>query len=57
MPFVAALSAGLVVTAVIDIANGKAPAVLELTHVLELVGTVLLWMLTSPRPRRVLKIV
>jgi predicted anti-sigma-YlaC factor YlaD len=57
LPFVAALSAGLVLTAVIDIANGKTPAVLELTHVLELVGTVLLWMLTSPRPRRVLKIV
>jgi predicted anti-sigma-YlaC factor YlaD len=57
LPFVAALSAGLVVTAVVDIANGKTPAVLELTHMLELVGTVLLWMLTSPRPRRVLKIV
>jgi predicted anti-sigma-YlaC factor YlaD len=57
LPFVAALSAGLVLTAVVDIANGKTPAVLELTHVLELVGTGLLWMLTSPRPRRVLKIV
>jgi predicted anti-sigma-YlaC factor YlaD len=57
LPFVAALSAGLVLTALIDIANGKTPAVLELTHLLELVGTVLLWMLTSPRPRHVLKIV
>lgn len=57
LPFVAALSAGLVVTAVVDIANGKTPAIFELTHVLELVGTALLWMLTSPRPRRVLEIV
>jgi predicted anti-sigma-YlaC factor YlaD len=57
LPFVAALSAGLVLTAVVDIANGKTPAVLELTHVLDLAGTVLLWMLTSPRPRRVMKIV
>lgn len=57
LPFVAALSAGLLLTAVVDIANGKTPALLELTHVLELVGTALLWMLTSPRPRRVLQIV
>ncbi len=57
LPFVAALSAGLVFTAAVAIANGKTPAVLELTHMLELVGTVLLWMLTSPRPRRALKIV
>ena len=57
LPFVAALSAGLVLTVAIDIANGKTPAVLELTHMLELVGTVLLWMLASPRPRHVLKIV
>ena|SRR5256885_383358 len=57
LPFVAALSAGLMLTAVVDIANGKTPALLEVTHVLELVGTALLWMLTSPRPRRVLRIV
>jgi hypothetical protein len=44
-------------TAVVDIANGKTPALLELTHLLELVGAVLLWKLTSPRPRRVLQIV
>ncbi len=57
LPFVAALSAGLLLTAVIDIANGKTPALLELTHLLELVGALLLWRLTSPRPRRVLQIV
>jgi predicted anti-sigma-YlaC factor YlaD len=57
LPFVAALSVGLMLTAVVDIANGKTPALLELTHLLELVGAVLLWKLTSPRPRRVLQIV
>jgi predicted anti-sigma-YlaC factor YlaD len=57
LPFVAALSVGLLVTAVVDVANGKTPALLELTHMLELVGTGLLWKLTSPRPRRALQIV
>ncbi len=57
LPFVAALSFGLVATAAVDIADGATPALIELTHVLELVGTALLWLLASPRSRRVLGIV
>jgi predicted anti-sigma-YlaC factor YlaD len=61
LPFVAALSAGLLLTAVIDIASGRAVAVTETTHLLELIGTALLWLLVtarSPRPtRRVLRVV
>jgi predicted anti-sigma-YlaC factor YlaD len=57
LPFVAALAAGLLLTAVVDIANGKTPALLELTHLLELIGAVLLWKLTSRRPRKVLEVV
>jgi predicted anti-sigma-YlaC factor YlaD len=59
LPFVAALSAGLVLTAVVDVVHGRAVALTETTHLLELLGTVLLWMLASPRPsvRRELQLV
>jgi predicted anti-sigma-YlaC factor YlaD len=57
LPFVAALSAGLLLTAVIDVMHGRQPALTESTHLLELAGTVLLWLLMSPRPRRLLRIV
>jgi predicted anti-sigma-YlaC factor YlaD len=57
LPFAAALSTGFVLTAVVDIANGRQPALFELPHLLELAGTMLLWFLTSPRPRRVLRVV
>ena len=49
LPFVAALSAGLLLTAVIDVVHGRAVALTETTHLLELFGTLLLWMLASPR--------
>ena len=51
LPFVAALSAGLVITAVIDMMNGRAVALTETTHLLELVGAVMLWLLVAPRAR------
>ena len=51
LPFAAALSAGLVLTAVVDIAHGRAIALTETTHLLELVGTVLLYLLMTPRTR------
>jgi predicted anti-sigma-YlaC factor YlaD len=51
LPFVAALSAGLVITAVIDMLNGRAVALAETTHLLELVGAVMLWLLVAPRAR------
>jgi predicted anti-sigma-YlaC factor YlaD len=50
LPFVAALSAALVVTAAVDISQGHAPAIVELGHLLEVVGTALLWLMVSPRP-------
>jgi len=48
LPFVAALSAGLLLTASIDVINGRAVALTETTHLLELLGAVLLWLLASP---------
>jgi predicted anti-sigma-YlaC factor YlaD len=51
LPFVAVLSACLGVTAVVDLVNGRAVAVLETSHLLELIGTVLLWLLVHPRAR------
>jgi predicted anti-sigma-YlaC factor YlaD len=50
LPFVAALAAGLILTAVVDVINGRAVALTETTHLLELFGALLLWMLASPRP-------
>ena len=52
LPFVAALSAGLIGTAVLDVADGRANSLMETTHLLELVGTILLWMLVAPRAGR-----
>ncbi len=51
LPFAAALSAGLILTAVIDVAHGRAVALTETTHLLELVGTTLLYLLMAPRTR------
>ena len=54
LPFVAALAAGLVGTAVLDVMNRRAVALVETTHLLELVGALLLWLLTiTPHRRRV----
>jgi len=47
LPFAAALSGGLIITAIIDVLNGRAIALTETTHLLELVGTGLLWMLVA----------
>jgi predicted anti-sigma-YlaC factor YlaD len=51
LPFAAALSAGLILTAIIDVAHGRAVALTETTHLLELVGTTLLYLLVAPRTR------
>ena len=51
LPFAAALSGGLILTAIIDVAHGRAVALTETTHLLELVGTALLYLLVAPRPR------
>jgi predicted anti-sigma-YlaC factor YlaD len=51
LPFAAALSGGLILTACIDVMHGRAVALTETTHLLELVGTALLYLLVAPRPR------
>jgi predicted anti-sigma-YlaC factor YlaD len=51
LPIAAALAACMVVTAVADIVDGRAHALGEGTHVLELAGVALLWLLAgAPRP-------
>ena len=52
LPFVAVLSACLGLTAVVDLLHGRAVAVLETSHLLELIGTMLLWLLVHPLARR-----
>jgi predicted anti-sigma-YlaC factor YlaD len=51
LPLAAALSAGLILTAIVDVAHGRAVALTETTHLLELVGTMLLYLLMAPRKR------
>ncbi len=53
LPLAAVLAGGLVLTGVLDAAAGRTPIAGESTHLLEVVGLVLLWMLTRierPRP-------
>ena len=57
LPFVATLTVGLLLTAAIDLVNGHAIALTETTHLLELAGTALLWILVAPRSQRRLHIV
>jgi hypothetical protein len=54
LPFVGALSAGLVLTAAIDLLHGKTLALDESVHLLAVVGTGLLWLLAHPRSHRAL---
>jgi predicted anti-sigma-YlaC factor YlaD len=56
LPFVAALSAGLILTASLDLLHGRALPIDESSHLLELIGTGLLWLLVHPRVRRELAI-
>jgi predicted anti-sigma-YlaC factor YlaD len=51
LPFVAALSGALILTAVVDIIHGRAVALTETSHLLELVGTAILYLLMTPRTR------
>jgi len=52
LPFAAALSAGLLTTAIIDVLDGRANSLIETTHLLALIGTWLLWLLVAPRAGR-----
>jgi predicted anti-sigma-YlaC factor YlaD len=52
LPVAAVISVGLVVTAVIDVTAGHTPIAGETTHILEIVGLVIMWLLTRyERPR------
>jgi predicted anti-sigma-YlaC factor YlaD len=54
LPIATLLGIGLVVTAVLDAAAGRTPITAESPHLLEVLGLVLVWMLTRlerPRPR------
>jgi predicted anti-sigma-YlaC factor YlaD len=52
LPFVGALSAGLVLTAAIDLLHGRTLAIDESVHLLAVAGTGLLWLLAHPRVHR-----
>jgi predicted anti-sigma-YlaC factor YlaD len=51
LPLATALSAMLVLTAGLDLVHGRAVPIDESAHLLEVVGTGLLWMLIHPRAR------
>lgn len=55
LPFAAALTVGLVVTAVVDATAGRTPIAGESAHLLDVVGLTLMWVLIRlerPRPRQ-----
>jgi predicted anti-sigma-YlaC factor YlaD len=53
LPFAAVLGIGLAITGVFDAAAGRTPIAGESAHLLEILGLVLMWMLTRlERPRR-----
>jgi hypothetical protein len=47
------LAAGMVVTAVVDIAQGRVPLVNEALHIPELFSVLFLWVLARPRPEAI----
>ncbi len=49
LPVAAVLTAALVITAAVDLIQGRVPLVNETRHLPEVVGLVLLWTLDSPR--------
>jgi len=51
IPMAAGLAATLTVTAVIDVALGRSEVVTESYHVVELVGLLLLWVISGGRQR------
>jgi predicted anti-sigma-YlaC factor YlaD len=46
------LAGALLITAVVDVANGSIPIVREATHLSELISVVLVWLLARPAGRR-----
>jgi predicted anti-sigma-YlaC factor YlaD len=52
LPVAVVLAGALLITAVVDMANGDVPLVGEARHLPELLSVVLVWLLTVPAPRR-----
>jgi predicted anti-sigma-YlaC factor YlaD len=52
LPVAATLAAALLITAAVDIAEGRIPLVDEVVHVPELVSVLLVWLLAAPPPSR-----
>jgi predicted anti-sigma-YlaC factor YlaD len=52
LPVGATLAGALVITAVVDVAEGRVPLLGEAVHVPEVIGVVLVWLLAVPAPRR-----
>lgn len=52
LPVAAVLAGALLITAVIDLANGNVPLAGEALHLPELVSVALLWLIANPRRRR-----
>ena len=53
LPIVVALALTMLVSAVVDVTNGRTTSISEAHHVLEVAGLVLVWMLAGrPVPRR-----
>jgi predicted anti-sigma-YlaC factor YlaD len=52
LPVAAVLAGALLITAVVDMANGHVPLVGEAQHLPELLSVVLVWLLAIPAPRR-----
>lgn len=50
LPVAGVLAAALLVTAVADLAAGRAPLVGEAMHIPEVVSVVVVWLLAAPRP-------
>ena len=52
LPVAVVLAGALVITAIVDMANGDVPLVGEAQHLPELLSVVLVWLLAVPAPRR-----
>lgn len=51
LPVAAVLAGALLVTAVVDLANGRIPLVNEARHLPEVLSVVLVWLIAVPSPR------
>jgi predicted anti-sigma-YlaC factor YlaD len=52
LPVAVVLAGALLITAVVDLVNGRIPLVGEAQHIPELLSVVLIWLLALPAPRR-----